>query len=151
MDILLILAIFQYGLANILFSIGIKKTDSVEASLLLSIEPVFNPIPVAIFCGEHMSGLAIFGSAIVIVSIALYSLLPKLQQAHPVRRHVPKGKVSPPETNLLQRKMPGIVWIDSQVLLLGHLERAVDLVLTVMLWGLFSVKYWRWQTDGWIV
>ena len=38
-----------------------------------------------------MSGLAIFGSAIVIVSIALYSLLPKLQQAHPARRHVPKG------------------------------------------------------------
>ena len=78
-EILLTLAIFQYGLANILFSVGIQKTDPVEASLLLSIEPVFNPIPVAIFCGEHMSALAVFGSAIVIVSIALYSLLPRLQ------------------------------------------------------------------------
>ncbi len=80
---LLILAIFQYGLANILFSIGIKKIDSVEASLLLCIEPVFNPIPVAIFCGEHMGSLAVAGSAIVIISIALYALIPALLE----RRH----------------------------------------------------------------
>lgn len=75
---LLILAIFQYGLANILFSVGIKKIDSVEASLLLCIEPVFNPIPVAIFCGEHMGFLAIAGSAVVIISVALYALIPAL-------------------------------------------------------------------------
>ena len=75
---LLILAVFQYGLANILFSIGIKKIDSVEASLLLCIEPVFNPIPVAIFCGEQMGVLAIAGSAVVIVSVALYALIPAL-------------------------------------------------------------------------
>lgn len=79
---LLILAIFQYGLANILFAIGIKKIDSVEASLLLCIEPVFNPIPVAIFCGENMGVLAIAGSAIVIISIALYALIPALQARH---------------------------------------------------------------------
>ena len=77
---LLILSIFQYGLANILFSIGIKKIDSVEASLLLTIEPIFNPIPVAVFCGEHMGTLALAGSAIVIISIALYALLPRLQR-----------------------------------------------------------------------
>jgi len=79
---LLILAIFQYGLANILFSIGIKKIDSVEASLLLCIEPVFNPIPVAIFCGESMGFLAIAGSAVVIISVALYGLIPALQARH---------------------------------------------------------------------
>ena len=75
---LLILAVFQYGLANILFSIGIRKIDSVEASLMLCIEPVFNPIPVAIFCGEHMGALAIAGSAIVIISVALYGFIPAL-------------------------------------------------------------------------
>lgn len=80
---LLILAVFQYGLANILFSIGIKRIDSVEASLLLCIEPVFNPIPVAIFCGEHMGPLAIAGSAVVIISVALYTLIP----AALTRRH----------------------------------------------------------------
>jgi len=74
---LLILSIFQYGLANLLFATGIKKIDSVEASLFLCIEPVFNPIPVAIFCGEHMDALAVAGSAIVIISIALYGMLPR--------------------------------------------------------------------------
>ncbi len=80
---LLILAIFQYGLANILFSIGIKKIESVEASLLLCIEPVFNPIPVAIFCGEYMGALALAGSAVVIISVALYASIPALLE----RRH----------------------------------------------------------------
>ena len=76
---LLILAVFQYGTANILFSIGIRKIDAVEASLLLCIEPVFNPIPVAIFCGEHMGTTAIIGSAVVIISVALYGVLPSLR------------------------------------------------------------------------
>ncbi|MBO4839272.1 MAG: DMT family transporter [Lachnospiraceae bacterium] len=71
-----ILAVFQYAIPNLLFSAGIKKTDSVEASLLMSIEPVFNPIPVAIFCGEKMSALAICGAALVIVSVTLYNVLP---------------------------------------------------------------------------
>lgn len=74
---LLILAVFQYGLANILFSKGIGRVDPVEASLLLTIEPVFNPIPVAIFCGEYMGPLAITGSAAVIISVALYTLIPR--------------------------------------------------------------------------
>ena len=88
--VFLILAIFQYGLANILFSIGIKRTDPVEASLLLSIEPVFNPIPVAIFCGEMMTPLAIAGSVIVIAAVTLHGLLPQLQERAALKRE--RGK-----------------------------------------------------------
>ncbi len=73
---ILILGIFQYALANLLFSIGIKMIDKVEASLLLCIEPIFNPIPVAIFCGEKMGLLAIIGSIIVIFGVGLYGLVP---------------------------------------------------------------------------
>ena len=73
----LILGVFQYGLANILFGKGIKKVDRVEGSLILTIEPIFNPIPVAIFCHEKMGTLAIIGSAVVIVFVALYGLLPQ--------------------------------------------------------------------------
>lgn len=72
----LVLGVFQYGLANILFGKGIQKIDQVEASLILTIEPVFNPIPVAIICGEKMGALAIIGSVIVIVFVTLYGLLP---------------------------------------------------------------------------
>lgn len=71
-----ILAVFQYGLANLLFSAGIKKTGSVEAALLLSIEPVFNPILVAIICGEKMTVFAVCGAALVILSVTLYNILP---------------------------------------------------------------------------
>lgn len=73
----LILGVFQYGLGNILFGKGIQKIDRVEASLLLTIEPIFNPIPVAIFCGERMGTLALIGSAVVIGFATLYSLLPQ--------------------------------------------------------------------------
>lgn len=72
---ILILSIFQYGFGNILFSAGIKLVDKVEGSLLLTIEPIFNPIPVAIFCKEKMGPLSIVGSIIVLVSTTLYSVL----------------------------------------------------------------------------
>lgn len=72
---LLILGVFQYGLANVLFSKGIKKLDSVEVSLLLTLEPIFNPIPVAIICGEKMGRLAVTGFIIVIFFVTLYGIL----------------------------------------------------------------------------
>ncbi len=75
----LVLSVFQYGLANVLFSYAIPKVDGVEGSLILMIEPVFNPIPVAFICGEMMGPLAIAGSIIVIVFIALYAALPKIR------------------------------------------------------------------------
>ncbi|MDD6094617.1 MAG: DMT family transporter [Clostridia bacterium] len=75
----LILGVFQYGLANVLFGFGIQKVDKVEASLILTIEPIFNPIPVAIFCGEKMGPLAIIGFAIVIFFVTLFGLLPKIE------------------------------------------------------------------------
>ena len=76
----LILGIFQYGLANILFSRGIKRVDKVEGSLILTIEPIFNPIPVAIICGEKMGRLAIAGFAVVVVFVTLYGLLPAIEE-----------------------------------------------------------------------
>lgn len=77
---ILILGIFQYGLANALFGIGIARTDEVEASLILTIEPVFNPIPVAIFCNEKMGTTALIGSAIVIIAVAAYVVLGRLSE-----------------------------------------------------------------------
>lgn len=74
----LILSIFQYGLANILFSRGIRLIDKVESTIILTIEPIFNPIPVAIICGEMMGVRAIAGSAIVILCVTLYGVIPSL-------------------------------------------------------------------------
>lgn len=71
----LVLGICQYGLADAFFSLGIRVVDKVEASLILTIEPIFNPIPVAILCGEHMGPLALAGAAVVIICVALFGYL----------------------------------------------------------------------------
>ncbi len=83
----LVLGIFQYGLANLCFAKGCKLVDSVECSLILTIEPIFNPIPVAIICGEMMGPLALVGAAIVIASVTLYAVMPEL-----LRRRALKAK-----------------------------------------------------------
>lgn len=81
-----ILGIFQYGAANLLFSIGVKKVEPIEASLILTIEPIFNPIPVALLNGEKMGPLALIGAAIVIIFVTLYGLLPTIEAKRKARR-----------------------------------------------------------------
>lgn len=76
----LILGIFQYGLANIFYAKGCQKIDKVESSLLLTIEPIFNPIPVAIVCGEMPGKLAIVGFVVVISGVTAYGVLPVLEE-----------------------------------------------------------------------
>ena len=82
---ILVLGVFQYGLPNILFAKGCTLLDDVECSLLLTIEPIFNPILVALVCGERMGLSAVVGAAIVIASVTLYSLIPKLQKRRSAR------------------------------------------------------------------
>lgn len=72
---LLVLGIFQYGMANVLFGRGIQQVSSMEASLILTIEPIFNPIPVAIFIGETMGTKALIGAVIVILGVTAYALI----------------------------------------------------------------------------
>lgn len=76
----LILGVFQYGLANIFYAKGCQKIDKVESSLLLTIEPIFNPIPVAIVCGEMPGKLAIAGFVIVIAGVTAYGVLPVIEE-----------------------------------------------------------------------
>ncbi len=76
----LVLGIFQYGLANIFYAKGCQKIDKIESSLLLTIEPIFNPIPVAIVCGETPGPLAIVGFAVVIAGVTAYGMLPVIEE-----------------------------------------------------------------------
>lgn len=76
----LMLGVFQYGLANICYARGCQKINKIETSLLLTIEPIFNPIPVWIVTGEKMGPLALIGFFIVIGAVTLYGLLPVIEQ-----------------------------------------------------------------------
>ena len=70
-----VLGVFQVALAYILLTIGLKTTPPVTASLVSGIEPVLNPILVALFYGEKMGRFALIGAAIVIVGVVGYNVL----------------------------------------------------------------------------
>ena len=69
-----ILGTVQVGLAYILFSIGTRLTDPVTASIINAMEPILNPILVAVFYGEMLGGLSLIGAAIVVGSILFYNI-----------------------------------------------------------------------------
>ena len=70
----LILGVFQVGLAYLLLSIGIRRTGAVSASLITGLEPIMNPIWVALFYGERITPLAMLGAVIVVGAIVLYNI-----------------------------------------------------------------------------
>ena len=76
---LVILGVFQVAVAYILLTIGLKTTPSVTASLVSGIEPVLNPILVAVFYGEKMGTLALVGAAVVIGGVVGYNILRQRQ------------------------------------------------------------------------
>ena len=71
---LLVLGVFQVAVAYILLTIGLQTTPPVTASLVSGIEPVLNPILVAVFYGEQMGPMAIVGAAIVISGVVIYNV-----------------------------------------------------------------------------
>lgn len=76
----LVLGIFQYGLANICYAKGCRLINKIETSLLLTIEPIFNPFPVFFVTKEFPGPLAIAGFITVIAGITLYGVLPVLKK-----------------------------------------------------------------------
>ena len=72
---LVILGAFQVGVAYVLLCIGLKTTPPVTASLVSGIEPVLNPILVAVFYHEEVGGFALLGAAIVVLSVVSYNVL----------------------------------------------------------------------------
>lgn len=78
---LVILGVFQVAAAYILLAIGLKTTPPVMASLVSGIEPVLNPILVAVFYKESMGVFALIGAAIVIVGVVGYNVIRAKQTA----------------------------------------------------------------------
>ena len=72
---LVILGVFQVAVGYILLTIGLKTTPPVVACLVSGIEPVLNPILVALFYGEQVGPFALAGAAVVIVGVVGYNVL----------------------------------------------------------------------------
>lgn len=69
------LGIVQIGFAYVCLDIGLDHVQPVAASLISMIEPILNPIIVAIFYGETMGKMAVVGAVIVLGSATFYNLL----------------------------------------------------------------------------
>lgn len=72
---LVILGVFQVGVAYVCLCIGLKTTPPVTASLVSGIKPVLNPILVALFYGETVGTFALIGAVIVIGGVVGYNVL----------------------------------------------------------------------------
>ena len=71
---IIFLGTVQVGLAYILFSFGTAYTDPVTASVINALEPILNPLLVALFYGEHLEKISILGAVIVILGILFYQM-----------------------------------------------------------------------------
>ena len=78
---LIVMGLFQVGLAYVFLCIGLQTTPPVTASLITGIEPVLNPILVAVFYKEQMGRFALIGAAIVILAVITYNVQ-KAKQEH---------------------------------------------------------------------
>jgi len=85
---IVILGAFQLGLAYMILEYGIKHIPAVSASFISTIEPVMNPVWVAIFYNEKIGIYAIIGAGLVIGATLFYSIA--------------KPKIRPELENLLQ-------------------------------------------------
>lgn len=72
---LLVLGVFQLGLSYVFFTCGLQHTPAVAASLISGIEPVLNPIIVAVFLHETISPVALLGAVVVLTSIIAYNII----------------------------------------------------------------------------
>ena len=64
----------QVGLAYIFFTTGTKIMDPLTASIINALEPILNPVLVAIFYGERLGRLSLVGAVIVICGILYYNV-----------------------------------------------------------------------------
>lgn len=69
---ILILGIFQIGIAYVLYSIAIKRASLLTCSLLAVLEPLLNPVWVFLFAGENPGAWSIVGGVIVVAAITFW-------------------------------------------------------------------------------
>ncbi len=75
------LGVFQLGVAYLLFARGIARTKALEASLLVLLEPVLNPVWTFAFTGERPGPWALVGGAVVLAATVWQTAAPALGPA----------------------------------------------------------------------
>ena len=76
---MLLLGVVQFGLSYIFLSKGLDYVSPVTASLTSTIEPILNPILVAVFYGEKIGAAAVVGAVLVVGAAAVYNVRQSMQ------------------------------------------------------------------------
>ncbi len=71
---ILTLGIFQLALAYIFMAKGLEEVPAVTASLTTAIEPILNPLLVAVFYREVVTPLSLVGAVIVVAAVVGYNV-----------------------------------------------------------------------------
>ena len=71
---LVYLGVVQFGLSYVFLSRGLDAVSPVTASLTSTIEPILNPILVAVFYGETIGATAVIGALLVVGSATVYNV-----------------------------------------------------------------------------
>ena len=72
---LILLGVFQLGLAYIFFTAAIKQVSALEAILIPVLEPLLNPLWVILFVGETPSAWACAGGLLVLCAVTARGIL----------------------------------------------------------------------------
>jgi drug/metabolite transporter (DMT)-like permease len=73
--IILYLGVFQTGFAFILYSFAIKHVQALESTLIVTLEPILNPIWVFLFLGEVPGTLALVGGTLVLGAVTVRAIV----------------------------------------------------------------------------
>lgn len=71
---IVMLGLFQTGFASLLFAYGIRYISALKAMLILTLEPILNPIWVFLFKGEAPGIYAIIGGIIIIGAVVFTTI-----------------------------------------------------------------------------
>jgi drug/metabolite transporter (DMT)-like permease len=71
---LILLGVFQQGFSQFMYAFALKKMRALDSMLILSIEPVLNPILVFVFIGEIPGRMALLGGGIVFGAVTIRSV-----------------------------------------------------------------------------
>ncbi len=72
---LVLLGVFQMGIPSLLFGRGVRGVSAISTALVTMIEPVMNPVWVAVFLGEMPSPRAILGGCLILACVLARTVL----------------------------------------------------------------------------
>jgi drug/metabolite transporter (DMT)-like permease len=68
------LGVFQIGMAYVLYAAAVNMLPALRSSLIATIEPILNPLWVALVRGEKPTRWAAIGGAVILVSVTAQAI-----------------------------------------------------------------------------